>query len=270
MVVARSGSASARALRRLALVALVVAASCGGAGPSGRDLDAPDADASAAPAGYSLRDDFERGVDGGWGAAGDEAWDYVPTAGESFELSVSGGRAHAAAPAGVNKGNFLVGPPLAGATTVRATFTIDDVPARGETNHVHVLARSDGMRTYYAFLLYPYSDRRAAATIFSAKGDRYRTLGERPTPFVVEEGRPYVVEGRVRDRRRAAALELRVWEASQTRPAAPVVAARDRDRPIRGGRAGVRLSFYAGPSSMTVDDFAVTAEASAGEPQAQP
>lgn len=225
---------------------------------------APGADAS--PGAVSLRDDFERTVEDGWGGAGDARWDYVATAGEALDLSVSGGRAHAAAPAGVNKGNVLFGPPLAGDTTARATFAIELVPRRGEANHPQVLLRSDGMRTYYAFLLFPRPDKPAIVTIFSAKHDRYRTLAETDAPFVVEEGRSYALEGRARDPDGDVALELRAWDASEPRPEEPLVTALDRGPgAIRGGRAGVRLSFYAGPSSMTVDDFVAAAEAPAGE-----
>src|ERR687895_1781219 len=90
----------------------------------------------------AIIDDFSRRQQDGWGSAGDEPWEYTPTSGESFDLSVDGERGVAASEEGENKGNLLVGPVHAGTATAQATFSIEEFGSSKTSNHFQLLVRA--------------------------------------------------------------------------------------------------------------------------------
>ena len=237
---------AARVPRRLAAlaVALLLAASC----QSGaRNLDEF----------ASIRDPFDRTVDGSWGSAGGFAWEYVLTSGRHLGLSVDGREAVATAPReGINKGNLLIGPATGVDVQVAATFTVDHEPAAGTPNHWEVLLRAAAPRTYYAFLLIPVPGKPAIVTIFSGKEGRFTELSTTKASFVAGPGAAFRIQGRAVTKPEGVELSMKSWPEGDPEPGAWTTTTVDR-RPDRilTGRGGVRLSFYAGPATMTVDDF---------------
>jgi hypothetical protein len=207
----------------------------------------------------SIRDGFDRTVDGSWGTADGFGWDYVLTSGNHLGLSVDGSEAVATAPReGINKGNLLIGPATGANLDVAATFTVDREPRTGTPNHWQVVLRAAAPRTYYAFLLYPVPGERALTTIFTGKEGHFTELAKGKASFVAGPGERYRIEGRAVTKADGIELSMKTWPADGTGPSGWDLTKVDR-RPDRilTGRAGVRLSFYFGPARMTVDDFAL-------------
>ncbi|MBI4728871.1 MAG: hypothetical protein HY775_05135 [Acidobacteria bacterium] len=221
---------------------------------AGGVLSAPAAVRATRP--VLFRDAFSRRGAGSWGAEDGLEWASVGTTGLPLSLAVDGGHGVALAGSGVNKGDVLVGPSTADDLEVSATFSENLLSLGGTANHWAVLARASGPRTYYAFQLYPEPRGKALLAIYRASEGRIADLSEAGAPFRVAEGGVYRVRGRIVTEPGGVRLLARAWPASDPEPASWQVATVDRSAArLLGGRVGVRLSFYAGPARMTVDDF---------------
>jgi hypothetical protein len=238
-----------------ALAVALVVASCAVRGDGGSDATRSTSQART----VTIVDDFSRVERGAWGAVGPIGWEYTPTSGDSLELSVDGERAVARSPQGVSKGNFLIGPPIDGSAHAQANFSVDRIVSIGGQNHPQVLLKVADARTYYGFQLYPNYERRATAEVFAAKDGRYTKLGRAEVPFAMEEDRVYAIKASVQDGQERAVLQMKAWPADGPAPRRWTLVAVDTSDPIQSGRAGVGLSFQAGPAAMSVDDFSLRA-----------
>jgi hypothetical protein len=93
-----------------------------------------------------------------------------------------------------------------------------------------------------------------------AKNGVFTDLSDVTLPFVATANQAYVVEFTVSDGSNGSVnLSAKAWTAGSAPPAAWQATATDSasDR-LTFGSAGVRVSLYAGPVTVTVDDFAVT------------
>jgi chitodextrinase len=203
-------------------------------------------------------DTFERTATGSWGTGPAGAWASEPTAGAAFGLSVDGHKAVATGKAG-DKSNLLVGSSISGAVDVSATFTASVQPATGTSNHLILLLRHQAARTYYAVQLSPNGSSPADLEIFQAKNGVFTDLASVVLPFAAVANQAYVVAASITDDAGGVHISAKAWAAGTTAPGAWQATASDSaaDR-LASGTVGVRLSLYAGPVTVTVDDFTVT------------
>ena len=158
-----------------------------------------------------------------------------------------------------DKGNLVVGPSLSGAVDVRASFTASLQPSSGSQNHWMVLARHQGIRTYYAADLTPNGSAPADLDIFMAKNGVFTDLFDVTMPFVASVGQVYVVEVSVADVSGGVSISAKAWPAGTPAPSSWQVTASDTasDR-LTSGNVGVRFGSAVGPVTFTADDVTVT------------
>jgi hypothetical protein len=217
----------------------------------------PSPSASPPPPGTTI-DSFTRTLTGSWGSGSIGTWSLEVTAGSAYGLRVDGQKGIATANTG-DKGNLVVGPSTTGAVDVRSSFTESLEPSSGSPNHWMVLARHQGVRTYYAADLSPNGSSPADLDLFMAKNGVFTDLLDVNLPFVASVGQTYVVEVSVSDVSGGVSISAKAWPAGTTAPSSWQVTASDTasDR-LTSGNVGVRFGSAVGPVTFTADDFTVT------------
>ena len=240
-------------MRRIVLLFVLLRA-CAGPDPV-----APAVPTTTAPP-ASVTDTFERSVGGSWGEGPLGAWTFETSSGAPLALAVDGGAGVASSESGENKGLLLVGSPRSGTTRVVVVATVNRRPAEGTPNHWHVVVRASGLRTYYsAYLLPGTPGKPAELVVLAAKNGEFTTPATVALPFAVRAGSAYSLELLVRDAGATTVVRARAWPAGETAPGSWQAVWTDRaeDR-ILSGRVGVRVSIYASPASVAVDQVSVS------------
>lgn len=181
------------------------------------------------------------------------------TSGVAPKLGVHGSKATAETSTNDSKSIHLVGPSSSADVSVAATFTVNYQPATGRTNHWQVIARQTDIRTYYLMKLVPRQGAPASIEVQRARAGVFTTLATVSATFTATTGTAYRIIGHVATAGGATTVRVRAFAVSSVDPGVWALSVVDAGaEQLTTGRAGVRLSFYAGPARMTVDNVQIT------------